>query len=170
MIDCRRKLKVGARVRILFNLPTGYTISTECEVMHVQPGNQAGLLFLELDGAARNGVNEFIEQMVTYTRRGVRITKRLHVTLRKADEEPALAEMAETIVISRHGGMLATRARFAEQDVIHLSWPEGKRGAPAKIVSRHDGAAGLINLGFEFLAEDNFWQLNFPEAPSHGKV
>jgi hypothetical protein len=167
LIECRRKLQVGTHIRVLFNLPTGHTISTECEVLHVHAGHQAGLLFLKLEEAARAAICEFIDRMVTYTRRGVRITKRLHVMLRQTDADAALSEMAETIVLSRHGGMLATRAPFAEQDVVYLWWPQGKRGVNAKIVSRRESAAGLLDLGFEFLSEENFWRLDFPEDPRH---
>jgi hypothetical protein len=165
LIECRRKLMLGAHVRILFNLPTGHTVSAECEVMHVQPGRQAGLQFLSLPDNSRVAITEFIDRMVTYSRRGVRITKRLHVMLRPAGTNPPLGEMAETIVLSRHGGMLATRAAFALDDVVFLWWPEGKRGADAKIVSRRQGVAGLLDLGFEFVGEDDFWRLNFPEDP-----
>jgi len=75
-----------------------------------------------------------------------------------------VSELAETIVISRHGGLVSTRARLAMNDEVLVWWPDGRRGASARVVHRHPtGAAGLVEVGFEFLQEMNFWGLDFPE-------
>jgi len=73
--------------------------------------------------------------------------------------------MAETVVLSKHGGLMVTRARFALGAIIYLHWPGGRRGAYVRIVHRREeGAGGLAELGFEFTQEINFWGLNFPDA------
>ena len=72
--------------------------------------------------------------------------------------------MAETIVITRHGGLLSTRAGFAVDEQIFLWWPDGKRGTNARVVHRGStGTAGQTEVGFEFLQDFNFWGLDFPE-------
>ena len=163
LLHASRALECGTEVTVRFNLPTGHSISTRCIVVHAQPGNQLGLRFVQLEEHNRRAMAQFIRRMGLYTRRGARITKRLHVTLRAANAVPALPEMAETVALSRHGGLLVTRARLATGDVVHLWWPEAKRGAKARIVHRRiSGTAGLLELGFEFIDESNFWQLEFP--------
>jgi len=47
---------------------------------------------------------------------------------------------------------------------ILIWWPEGKRGITARVVHRRaSGTAGLLEIGFEFLQDINFWGLDFPE-------
>lgn len=163
LLRTARILDCGTEVTVRFNLPTGHSISTRCVVVHAQPGNQVGLRFVQLEEHNRRAMAQFIRRMGLYTRRGARITKRLHVTLRATNVLPALPEMAETIALSRHGGLLVTRARLATGEDVHLWWPEAKRGAKARIVHRRiSGTAGLLELGFEFIDESNFWQLEFP--------
>jgi hypothetical protein len=86
------------------------------------------------------------------------------VTIRDSASPESAIEMAETIAISRHGGLLSTRAHFSVGDCVRIWWPEGKRGTAARIAHRRaSGTAGLIELGFEFLQDLNFWGLDFPE-------
>jgi hypothetical protein len=95
---------------------------------------------------------------------GVRLTRRMHVTVRKPAEPQSAIQMADTIAISRHGGLLSTYARFDVGDEMFLWWPDGKRGIIARIVHRrHAATAGLNEIGFEFLHTVNFWGLEFPE-------
>ena len=165
-------LPLGTELRLRFNLPTGHSISATGKVVHLTTtarvvqmmGTATGVRFTNLDEVSRMALSRFLQRMITYVRRGVRITRRMHVTIRPAGSPESLSEMAETIVISRHGGLLSTRARFAVDDEIILWWHDGKRGTSARIVHRHpSGTAGLTELGFEFLQDFNFWGLDFPE-------
>ena len=158
-----RPLPIGTQVSILFNLPTGHSISTAATVVHVM-GSAVGLQFVDLEEASRMVLSRFLRRMLNYVRRGVRLTRRMHVTIRRSGSPESVFEMAETIVISRHGGMLSTRASFVVSDEVLIWWPEGKRGASARIVHRRaSGTAGLLELGFEFLQDANFWGLEFPD-------
>jgi hypothetical protein len=158
-----RSLPVGTEVNVLFNLPTGHSISTAATVVHVM-GSAVGLRFIDLEEASRMVLSRFLRRMLNYIRRGVRLTRRMHVTIRGAASPESAFEIAETIVISRHGGLLSSRAQFAVNDEVLVWWPEGKRGTSARIVHRRaSGTAGLLELGFEFLQDVNFWGLDFPE-------
>jgi hypothetical protein len=73
-------------------------------------------------------------------------------------------EMAQTILISRHGGLLVTRAKFRADEQIYLWSPAHKRGSFATIVSRNiRGIDGLAEMGFRFNNDENFWEVDFPE-------
>ena len=72
-------------------------------------------------------------------------------------------EMAQTILISRHGGLLVTRARFKTEDAIYLWSPAHKKGAFATIVFRNiRGIDGLAEMGFRFNSDEDFWGEDFP--------
>jgi hypothetical protein len=163
---------LGTEVRLLFNLPTGYSVAASAKVVHLTTsakvvhlmGSAIGLQFTDIDEDSRMVLSRFLRRMIVYIRRGVRVTRRMHVTVRGIASPESAIEMAETIVISRHGGLLSTRARFEADDEIFLWWPDGKRGTNARVVHRRaTGAAGLMEIGFEFLQDFNFWGLDFPE-------
>lgn len=168
----KEPLTLGTEMQLLFNLPTGHSISATAKVVHLTTtakvvhliGSAAGIEFIGLDEGSRTALSQFLQRMITYVRRGVRITRRMYVTIRQPASPESASEMAETIVISRHGGLLTTRARFAVDDEIFIWWPDGKRGASARVVHRQaTGTAGLMEMGFEFLQDFNFWGLDFPE-------
>jgi len=168
----RKPLALGTEVQLQFNLPTGHAIAARAKVVHVTTtakvvhlmGSAIGLQFTDVDEPARLALSQFLRRMITYVRRGVRLTRRMHVTVRSTAAPTSAIEMAETIVICRHGGLLSTYARFNVNDEIFLWWPDGKRGASAQIVHRrHTGTAGLAEMGFEFLQQFNFWGLDFPQ-------
>ena len=168
----QRPLAIGTEVEAHFNLPTGYAIATRAKVIHLTTmakvvhlmGSAIGLQFVDTDESTRQALSQFLRRMITYIRRGVRLTRRMHVTVRRATEPESATEMADTIVICRHGGLLSTHARFAVNEEIFLWWPDGKRGTRARVVHRRTSATpGLNEMGFEFLEQLNFWGLDFPE-------
>ena len=163
---------IGTQLQLLLNLPSGYSVAANAKVIHLTTtakvvrvmGSAIGLQFVDMNEDSRVALSRFLRRMIVYIRRGVRLTSRMHVTVRRIAAPDSAIEMAETIVISRHGGLLTTRARFDADDEIFLWWPEGKRGATACIVHRRaTGNAGIIEMGFEFNQEANFWGLDFPE-------
>ncbi|HWC17648.1 MAG TPA: PilZ domain-containing protein [Terriglobales bacterium] len=154
----------GLELSLLFNLPTGLTVSTRALVVHTPSKKSCGVRFTGLEGPCRAGLALFVEKLIEYVRRGVRVSKRMHVTLRPTQVGKRVEEMAETVVLSKHGGLLVTRARFNVGGIVYLWWPEGKRGAYVRVVHRREeGAGGLAELGFEFTQAANFWGLNFPD-------
>jgi hypothetical protein len=168
----RKPLALGTEVKLQFNLPTGQAIAARAKVVHVTTtakvvhlmGSAIGLQFTEVDEAARLALSQFLRRMITYVRRGVRVKRQMHVTVRRTAAMESAIEMADTIVISRHGGLLSTHATFNANEEIFLWWPDGKRGATARVVHRrHTGIAGPLEMGFEFLQDFNFWGLDFPQ-------
>jgi hypothetical protein len=168
----RKPLTLGTEVQLQFNLPTGQAIAARAKVVHVTTtakvvhlmGSAIGLQFTDLDEPARLVLSQFLRRMITYARRGVRVRRHMHVTVRRTAASESAIEMADTIVISRHGGLLSTHAVFNANDEIFLWWPDGKRGATARVVHRrHTGTPGLVEMGFEFLQDFNFWGLDFPQ-------
>ena len=167
-----KPIPVGSEVGLRFNLPTGYSVSTSAKVVHLTTsakvvhvrGAAAGLQFLGMKEESRVALSRFLRRMIVYVRRGVRVTRRMHVTIRPVGSPEHVSELAETIVISRHGALACTRGHFAVDDQIFVWWPDGRHGARARVVHRYaTGTAGLMEVGFEFLQETNFWGLDFPE-------
>ncbi len=92
------------------------------------------------------------------------ISKRLYVTLRplnSADEE----QVAETVTLSRDGGVLICRAAFKVGDELDLRLPDQHRERRITVISRRECASGdLVELGFEIRDAEEFWDLDFPPA------
>lgn len=164
LVSCRESFDRSANISVLFNLPSGNSIRGVCEVVHIQPGLRMGLRFLELDEESRQALSPFIRALLGYARRGRRIAKRFYVSMKLSGAEESQIEVAETVVLSLHGGLLACRAHFKAGDKVFLWWPDGKRGGEARIVDRRaQGGGGLVELGFEFCEHGNFWGIDFGE-------
>ncbi len=148
----------GARITLLFNLPTGSSVRTEGDVRYAS-SSRFGVQFTALSVEAREALEQYTRQMLGYVRRGDRITKRIHITLRSVATEGAPEQLGETVVLSRNGGRLICRARFKIGEELRLSWPEKHRETQIRVVFRQlRGTADLIELGFEFCSEGNFWE------------
>jgi hypothetical protein len=164
LLELPHELNEGLEIDVLFNLPTGHTVSTRGVVVHSLSRRCYGVKFPDLEDPSRTWLALFIQKLITYVRRGARISKRMHVTLRAKESDSSSQELAETIALSRHGGLLVARAPFALGDVLYVWWPGGRRGAYVRVVHRRqNGAAGLAELGFEFTEAKNFWGISFPE-------
>lgn len=155
------------QVWVRFNLPSGQTVSTQAVVVHSEPGKAMGLRFVGLPESAGDALSEFTARVISHTRRGLRVPRRTHIMLRHTVEDASHAEMAETVLVSQHGGLAICRADFAVDDRLYLWWPEKERGAEIRIIFRHElGSAGLAEVAFEFIDAENFWGMEFPEPPS----
>ncbi len=162
LIACRRSLPGTAAFKVRINLPTGDSIHAPVQVVH-QASRNMGVQFVELPSDARATLSAFADRMLSFKRRGERLTRRLHVTVsRMGQRREDAEEIAETVVISRHGGLLVCRAHFAVGERIFVYWPEKKRGAPARVVAlQTSGKAGIVELGFEFEGAEDFWDAEF---------
>ncbi len=151
---------VASELQLLFNLAAGRTVSATAVVRHATQ-NSFGVEFHDLSPAAQDAITAFCASNLGHVRRSGRIQKRLLVTLkgkRKNDQD----ELAETIMLSRNGGLLASRARFFVGNHLELFWPEKKRHAEIEIVSSQPAPTGLLELGFQFVTPENdFWDLDF---------
>lgn len=143
-----------------FNLPNGHSVRTQGRIVHQQPDGRFGLSFDHLSAADRFALAEALHRLLGYTRRGERRPKRLHITLRPVGALDSEQEMAETVLISQHGGLLLSRAHLRLLDRVVLAWPDRRKSALARIVYRRiAGPGGLAEFGFTFEDADNFWEL-----------
>jgi hypothetical protein len=86
------------------------------------------------------------------------VVKRLHVIVKGCPAGDPQEALGETLLLSRHGGVLISRARFKTGDAIFLWSPDRKQGVHAKITShRMRGTTGLVELGFEFEDTHDLW-------------
>ena len=109
-------------------------------------------------------------QAQSYGRRGCRIARRLPLMLHWREPQGAWREIpAETKTLSRHGCMLACRARIKPHDEVMIWWLEKMSYARARIVFRSESpSSDLIEFAFEFLDDEDFWGLNFYDTvPQH---
>lgn len=163
---CRETFDVSTELAMLFHLPTGFPIHAFGRVIYAMPERHFGVAFLDLDREARLQVEEFIQKVLGYTRRSSRVPYRTHLTIRSSegagsDGEP---ESADTVLVSRNGGLLVSRATYNEGQKIYLWSPAEQRGTHARVVFHRLWIAdGLVELGFEFLTDENFWAIDFPD-------
>ncbi len=157
-------LEPRSEVRVSFELPSGRRIDVPGEVVHSLPSVRMGVRFIELSEEDRKAIAEYVEEIKPYKRRSARLARRLLVDLRWQDWEGNWhEEAAETVLISKHGGMILTPARMKPGENALVRWPETGRQAEARIIFRRLNASGeLSELGFEFLDAENFWSIEFP--------
>lgn len=162
LVHCAKAPAPATKVTVLFNLPNGTTIVTPGIVRHAH-GKKIGLQFHSLPPQDRKALEGFTKRMEGYTVRGERKPKRLHVTLSATRPgEDKEEQLAETVLLSRKGGLLICRASFDVGDRLHLYCPDFKRTAEIAIVFRRPcGTAGLVELGFEILDSSDFWGPEF---------
>ena len=158
LAQCKKIPPRSAELTVLFNLPNGTTIVSPGIVRHVH-GRKIGVQFSSLPPTGRQALEGFTRTMESYTRRGERKPRRLHVTLRPTMHgSEKKEEMAETVLLSRNGGLVICRAHFEVGARLQLYWPDKKRTAEIVIVFRRPcGTENLAELGFEFLDVDDFW-------------
>ena len=161
LVACDPSFHPARESRIRFSLPMGHLIDTRSELVHRRVAERLGFRFTSIDDESRTALAEFLQSINTYTRRGGRFAKRFSVSLSREADGPA-DELAETVVLSRGGGLLVCRGKFKLAEKFYLWWPEGKCGAIAKVVLRRAGTSNMVELGFQFLEADNFWRMEFP--------
>ena len=99
-----------------------------------------------------------------YQRRSMRIVLRLHLYVNSSDSSAVTEwEPVETIVVSRHGGLIRTRQKFAVGSTLDIRMRDANRSARGR-VAWTKGLANwnLFELGFEILDETGFWDIDFP--------
>lgn len=163
LVYCGGTFQAQEQSRLRFNLPTGVSVTATSKLVHKQANARLGFEFVDMDAAMRAELGSFLQKLSTHTRRGARIHKRFSVALaREANSE--IDQLAETMMISRWGGLMVCRGTFRMGQSFYLWWPQGKRGADARIVMHRKGNhAGVVEVGFEFSNHDNFWGMDFPK-------
>jgi PilZ domain-containing protein len=168
MVACKRPPAVSDEIKLMFNLATGFTVSVRATVRHADEQQQRfGVEFRDLVPSARDFINEYCRTHLTEMRRSGRVSKRILVTIRGLRKE-AQEELAETVALSRNGGLLACRAKVVQGERFELHWPEKKRTTQIEVVSACSNRTdGLLKIGFRFIQPDcDFWQTEFPASLS----
>ncbi len=165
LASCRETFDVNTELAMLFHLPTSLRIHAFGRVIYAVPERHFGVAFVDLDRDARLQLEEFIQKVLGYARRSSRVPYRMHLTIRSLASAATGGEeeSADTVLVSRNGGLLVCRATYNEGQEIYLWSPERKCGAHARVVFQRVWATGaLVELGFEFLADEDFWGIDFP--------
>ncbi len=163
LASCRESLDHSTEVAMLFSLPNGHAVRAFGRIAYVVPGRKYGIQFTDLDGASRVQLEQFTQQMLGYNRRSGRIPYRVHVRLRLS-EQAGSEEPAMTVLASRNGGLLVCRSRYEKGQEFYLLWPERETEAKARVVFEQVWQEDqLVELGFEFVDREDFWDLDFPD-------
>jgi PilZ domain-containing protein len=97
-------------------------------------------------------------------RRSARMVMRIPLLVNVVGSSPETEwEPVETIMISKHGGMLRARQSFQKGATLEIRVRNKDQFAQARVVwtSTKVTAKGM-ELGFEIIDEDGFWGINFP--------
>ncbi len=169
LLQCSPEFHSGGRIDVLFNLTAGLSIKARCSVAHVQPKARIGLRFLDLDAPSQQILDDFIREIALHMqqRQDKFVVKRLHVIVKGWPAGDPQEALGETLLLSRRGGVLISRARFKTGDAIFLWSPDRKQGAHAKITShRVRGTTDLVELGFEFEDTHDLWGTDLLPIPA----
>ena len=168
-LTCATPLTVGEELWLRFNLPTGHSVHTRGTVLNQYGPGKFGIGFVGLQEADHEALVAFCRRMLGYQRRSERLARRFHLTVWRAGEQrEQCEEMAETLLVSQHGGLMMCRAPFRVDEVVYISWPQERRVEKAKIVGRKESShGGPVELAFEFLESADFWKIQF--AAESGK-
>jgi PilZ domain len=163
LASCRESFDPHTELAMLFQLPTGFRIHAFGRVAYAVPERHFGVAFVDLDRDAQLHLEEFTQKALGYARRTSRVPYRAHLTIRSAEETGSHNEQsADTVLVSRNGGLLVCSATYKEGENIYLWSPERKCGARARVVFQQVWATGsLVEVGFEFLADEDFWKIDF---------
>ncbi len=167
LASCRQIFELNTEMAMLFQLPM---LPPDCRihafgrVIYAVPKRSFGVAFSDLDEDARRHLEEFTRRKIGHGRRSSRVPHRTHLTITSNDNSQN-GEPADTVLISRNGGLLVCRATFQEGQEIYLWSADRQSGARARVVYQHVWTAGdLVEIGFEFLADDDFWQTDFVDG------
>lgn len=97
-------------------------------------------------------------------RRSARIVLRVPLFINFADSNGETDwEPVETVMVSLHGGMLRARQNFQVGDTLDIRVRDQGRSARARVVwTSSELTPHGVELGFEILDQDGFWDINFP--------
>jgi PilZ domain len=97
-------------------------------------------------------------------RRSARIVLRIPLLINSVDSNGETEwEHVETVMVSLHGGMLRARQNFQVGDTLDIRVRNKDRSARARVVwASSEITPSGIELGFEILDQDTFWDINFP--------
>ena len=98
-------------------------------------------------------------------RRSARMVLRVPLFINSSDSNGETDwEPVETVMVSLHGGMLRAKQNFQVGDTLDLRVRDKERSARARVVwaTSEVTAGGVVELGFEILDQEGFWEIKFP--------
>ena len=97
-------------------------------------------------------------------RRSARIVLRVPLLINSSTSNSETEwENVETVMVSHHGGMLRAKQNFQVGDTLDIRVRNKDRSARARIAWASSVVTPTgIELGFEILDQDGFWEINFP--------
>ena len=163
LTTCHESFDHSTEVAMLFSLPNGHAVRAFGRVAFAVEGKKYGIQFTDLDGESRQELERFTQKVLGYNRRSGRVPYRVHVKLRPS-EQPGGEEPAMTVLASRNGGLLVCRTPYAKGQDFYILWPDREMAAKARVVFQQVWQTDqLVELGFEFQDDQNFWDIDFPE-------
>ncbi len=98
-------------------------------------------------------------------RRSARIVLRIPLIVNVAGDTPETEwEPVETITVSQHGAMIRTKQNFQVGDTLEIRVRDKDRSTQARVAWKSTKlTAQGVELGFEIMGEDGFWEITFPE-------
>lgn len=162
LASCRESFDPQSELAMLFQIPTRFRIHVFGRIVYSVPQGRFGVAFTDLSGEAQQRLQEFADHVLGHVRRSIRVPYRTHLCIRSSETALASEEAADTVLVSKNGGLLVCRATYQEGQQIYLWSPERQAGIPARVVFQQVWAGGrLVELGFEFLRDEDFWKINF---------
>ncbi len=162
LASCRESFELHSELAMLFQIPTRFRIHVSGRIIYSVPEGRFGVEFTDLDQEAQQRLREFTDNVVGHVRRSIRVPYRTHLLIRSSETAPESEEPADTVLVSRNGGLLVCRATYREGQEIYLWSPERQFGIPARVVFQQVWAGGaLVEVGFEFLRDEDFWKMDF---------
>jgi PilZ domain len=98
-------------------------------------------------------------------RRSARMVLRVPLFINSSDTNGETEwEPVETVMVSLHGGMLRAKQNFQVGDTLDIRVRDKDRSARARVVwsTSEVTTNGVVELGFEILDQEGFWEINFP--------
>lgn len=166
LASCRESFDLHSELAMLFQIPTRFRIHVSGRIIYSVPQGRFGVAFTDLDQEAQHRLQEFTDNVLGHVRRSIRVPYRTHLLIRSSETALASEEPADTVLVSKNGGLLVCRAIYQEGQQIYLWSPERQCGISARVVFQQVWADGrLVEVGFEFLRDEDFWKMDF--APEY---
>jgi hypothetical protein len=102
-------------------------------------------------------------EQATPRRRSTRILLRVPLIVNAVEPSETEWEPVETITVSKHGAMIRTQQNFRVGDTLEIRVRNKDRSARARVAWKSTKVTPQgVELGFEILDEDGFWEMTFP--------
>lgn len=154
-------LPLHAKIFLHFQLGTGVPVIAAARIVHSRPGVRVGLEFTRMDNLTRAALAQALQIKASFERRSIRIPERLMVRLLWDEAGRFVDQCAQTILLSRHGCLLAAQAAPAPASRLVIFCPDRRIGVPARVVSREQDEDGLFTVALEFISNVNLWGIDF---------